>query len=213
MINKLSPLPNFLINRYKNWRSISYLNNSDKFKKLSTFGQNPSSLVISCCDSRVHATSIFQAEEGDFFIHRNIANLVPPFSLNGEHSGTLAAIEFAVIELKVSHIIIMGHTQCGGIKNGYYLHTNKNKSYLFINKWLSILLPSFKKISKSLSHESQIEELEKESIKTSLENLFTFPFIIKRVEDKNLKIHGLLYDLATGGLKHLNPLTGKFENI
>ena len=81
-------------------------------------------MVISCCDSRIHATSIFGADEGEFFIHRNIANLVPVYSPDGENHGTSAAIEYAIKELKVQHLIILGHKDCGGIKNGHYIHSN-----------------------------------------------------------------------------------------
>ena len=79
MINRLAPLPDFLVSRYRIWKSSSFINNEDHFKNLASLGQNPSSMVISCCDSRVHATSIFGADEGEFFIHRNIANLVPKY--------------------------------------------------------------------------------------------------------------------------------------
>ena len=214
MIKKLSPLPNFLVNRYKDWKSSSFLKNSNKFKKLASLGQNPKTMVISCCDSRVHVTSIFGADEGEFFIHRNIANLVPPFSPDGEHHGTSAAIEYATKELKVHHLIILGHTGCGGIKSGYNLHTNNtNPEYVFINKWLSIVLPAFKNISKDVSQKKQIQLLEEESIKNSIKNLFSFPNIKKSVEINILSIHGLIHDIGSGGLKYLNPLTEEFEDI
>ena len=128
-------------------------------------------MVISCCDSRIHATSIFGADEGEFFIHRNIANLIPPYSSDCEDIGTSAAIEYAAKELKIRHLIILGHKDCGGIKTGYQLHVNNfNSKYEFINKWLSILLPAFKNISKDYSKKKQIEQLEEESIKNSINN-------------------------------------------
>ena len=214
MITQIAPLPDFLLSRYKKWKSSSYIKNKDHFKKLTTFGQSPSSMVISCCDSRVHATSIFGAEEGEFFIHRNIANLVPPYSPDGEHHGTSAAIEFAIKELKIKYLIILGHTDCGGIKSGHNIHLNNlNLNYEFINKWLSILLPAFNKISKNVSKKKQIEQLEEESIKISVINLFSFPFIKKAVEDKKLLIHGLIHNIGSGELKFLNPRTEEFENL
>ena len=214
MIKELQPLPDFLVTRYKNWKSSSYLSSEDHFKNLATYGQNPSSMVISCCDSRVHATSIFGADAGEFFIHRNIANLVPKYSPDGENHGTSAAIEYAVKELKIQHLIVLGHKDCGGIKSGYNLHSNKpNQDYEFINKWLSILLPAFNKIAKDVSKAKQIEKLEEESIKNSLINLFTFPYIKKAVEDKKLSIHGLIHDIGSGNLKFLNPVTENFENF
>ena len=95
MSKQLYPLPEFLVSRYKKWKKSSYLDNQNHFKKLASFGQRPSTMVISCCDSRVHATSIFGADAGEFFIHRNIANLVPPYSTDVENYGTSAAIEYA----------------------------------------------------------------------------------------------------------------------
>ncbi len=213
-MKQLSPLPEFLVNRYKKWKSTGYAKNSNKFKKLASLGQNPQTMIISCCDSRVHVTSIFGADEGDFFIHRNIANLVPPFSPDGENHGTSAVIEYATKELKINHIIILGHIDCGGIKSAYNLHFKKTKkNYLFINKWLSILLPAFNNISKNTSKINQIKQLEEESIKNSLTNLFTFPNVKKAVKNKNLTIHGLIHDIGSGRLKYLNPLTNKFEKI
>ena len=214
MIKQLSPLPKFLLTRYKKWKSISYSKNSNKFKKLASLGQNPSSMIISCCDSRVHVTSIFGANEGEFFIHRNIANLIPPFSSDGKDYGTSAAIEYATKELKINHLIILGHTDCGGIKSGHSFHAKKTKkNYVFINKWLNILKPAFNKISKNTSKRNQIKKLEEESIKNSLNNLLTFPNIKKAVKNKNLSIHGLIHDIGSGRLKYLNPLTNKFEKI
>lgn len=214
MINKLTPLPEFLISRYKKWKASSYLNNKTHFKKLASVGQNPSTMVISCCDSRVHVTSIFGADEGEFFIHRNIANLVPPYSPDGEHHGTSAAIEYATKELKIQHLIVLGHSDCGGIKSGHNLHTDKlNPAHEFINKWLSILQPAFKNISKNISEKKQIQQLEEESIKNSINNLFSFPYIKQTVKNKNLSIHGLIHDIESGKLKYLNPVTKKFENL
>ena len=214
MINKLSPPPKFLIERYKKWKSSEYLKNEMKLKKLASSGQNPSTIVISCCDSRIHATSIFGAEEGEFFIHRNIANLVPPYSPDGENHGTSAAIEYAIKELRVHHLIILGHKDCGGIKYGHDIHSNLvNPNYEFINKWLSILLPAFDIIQKNVSEQEQINQLEQESIKVSINNLFSFPFIKKAIDENNLSIHGLIHDIGSGNLKFLNPITKDFEDF
>lgn len=215
MINKLSPLPKFLVNRYREWKETTYIQNISWYKKIASEGQSPKAMVISCCDSRVHVTSIFGAEEGEFFIHRNIANLIPPFSRDGDHHGTSAAIEYAIKELKIPHIIILGHTDCGGIKSGHDLHSNiKNQEYIFINKWLNILLPAFTNISKkTTSKKEQIRLLEQESIMISVNNLFDFPDVKESVENKSLSIHGLIHDIGSGTLKCLNPLTEQFEII
>ena len=214
MINKSSPLPNFLINRYKDWKATTYLKNKNWYKKIAIEEQNPKAMVISCCDSRVHVTSIFGADEGEFFIHRNIANLIPPFSPDGDHHGTSAAIEYATKELKVPHIVVLGHKGCGGIKSGHNLHSHiTNQDYIFINKWLNILLPAFNNISKNIAQNEQIKLLEEESIKISINNLFDFPNIKMSVEKNTLSVHGLIHDIGSGTLKYLNPITEQFEII
>ena len=214
MTNKISLPPKFLVDRYKKWKSNEYSKNEVQLRKLASSGQSPSTMVISCCDSRIHATSIFGADEGEFFIHRNIANLVPIYSPDGENHGTSAAIEYAIKELKVQHLIILGHKDCGGIKNGHHIHSNSaNPKYEFINKWLSILLPAYNKIQKDISEQKQISQLEQESIKVSINNLFSFPFIKKAIEENSLSIHGLIHDIGSRNLKFLNPVTEDFENF
>ena len=214
MTNKISTPPKFLIDRYKKWKSNEYSKNEVQLRKLASSGQSPSTMVISCCDSRIHATSIFGADEGEFFIHRNIANLVPIYSPDGENHGTSAAIEYAIKELKVQHLIILGHKDCGGIKNGHHIHSNSaNPKYEFINKWLSILLPAYNKIQKDISEQKQISQLEQESIKVSINNLFSFPFIKNAIDENSLSIHGLIHDIGSGNLKFLNPVTENFENL
>ena len=207
-------LPDFLIDRYKEWKKDTFEKNTRLYKKSSLEPQKPKAMIISCCDSRVNEISIFNGEIGDFFIHRNIANLVPPFSPDGEHHGTSAAIEYAINELKIRHLIILGHTECGGISTSYKLHSKKeSKNYLFINKWLDILRPAYKKISKNISKEDQLAQLSEESIKNSLQNLFKFPNINQLVKKNELFVHGLIHNISSGGLKYLNPETGKFENV
>ena len=214
MLEKISKPPKFLIDKYRDWKSSDYQKKIETFKKLVKFGQKPKAMIIACCDSRVYPTSIFMAEEGDFFIHRNIANLVPAYSPNHDDYGTLASIEYAIIELRIQHIIILGHTSCGGIKSAHTLFNDiKNLNYLFINKWLNIILPAYKKINKQNSQEEQIENLEQESIKNSLNNLLAFPNILNEVNENRLQVHGLMHDISSGILKYLNPQTGNFEDI
>ena len=110
------PLPNYLVQRFHGWKATSYSENHAWFKRLASEGQHPRAMIISCCDSRVHVTSIFGADTGEFFIHRNIANLVPPYQPDGNQHGTSAAVEYAVTALKVAHVIIMGHSSCGGVQ-------------------------------------------------------------------------------------------------
>ena len=125
MSNFIKPLPSYLLNRYRDWKINGYEKNKNWYKKVSTEGQKPSTMVISCCDSRIHVSSIFRSNLGEFFIHRNIANLIPPYSPDGDYHGTSAALEYAVKILKVSNIIILGHSNCGGIKNGFHMCSQK----------------------------------------------------------------------------------------
>ena len=217
MSKNIKILPSYLINRYKDWKATGYDKNKSWYNKIAKEGQNPIAMVISCCDSRIHVTSMFGAERGEFFIHRNIANLVPPFNPNGDHHGTSAAVEYAVKTLHIEHILILGHSYCGGITNGYALCKNNHssKDLIFVNKWLNILKPAYENISKTdtLTDQEGIKKLEKESIKISLKNLTDFPFI-KNVLDKNeLVLHGLWYDIASGALEMLDPDSMNFVPI
>jgi len=116
-----TPLPSYLVQRYRGWKATKFVENKSWFKHLAESGQHPRAMVISCCDSRVHVTAIFGSDTGEFFIHRNIAALVPPFQPDGDHHGTSAAVEYAVTTLKVAHIIVVGHSSCGGVKGCYQM--------------------------------------------------------------------------------------------
>jgi carbonic anhydrase len=174
-------------------------------------------MVISCCDSRIHATSIFGADTGEFFIHRNIANLVPPYNPDGDHHGTSAAVEYALKTLQVAHIIILGHSHCGGIKSGYKLFCSNQISHesIFVNKWLDILKPAYENISKNINRfdEGNNADLEKESIKFSLNNLTDFPFVKSALNKKELVLHGLWHDIGSGALEALDPISMNFKKI
>jgi carbonic anhydrase len=115
-MHRVKSLPDYLRERYDHWKQSSFPRHSDWFKKLAIEGQHPKAMVVACCDSRVAVTSVFGQRTGELFVHRNIANLVPPYTPDGKHHGTGAALEFAVTALKVEHILVMGHSQCGGVR-------------------------------------------------------------------------------------------------
>ena len=211
----MSDFPKYLVTRYKNWKSNLSVEKRDNLKKLELVGQSPKSMIISCCDSRVHATSMFGAETGEFFIHRNIANLIPPYNPDGDHHGTSAAIEFAICALEVSHIIILGHSSCGGIKNGYHMCKGDqvNKDLLFVNKWLNILKPAYDMLKYVTDDKAMISSLEKESIINSIKNLLEFPFVQQALSSSNISIHGLWNNIGTGELEMLNPKSMLFESL
>ncbi len=200
------PLPSYLVQRYHGWKATTYTENKVWYRRLADEGQRPRAMVISCCDSRVHVTSIFGADEGEIFIHRNIANLVPPFAPDGDHHGTSAAVEYAVTALKVTNIIILGHSNCGGVKGCHDMCTG-NASDLeektsFIGRWLDILRPSYEKLADISDEATRIRALEKEAVLASMENLMTFPFVKDAVANETLSLHGLWTDIGEGSLEY-----------
>ena len=194
-------LPQDLKEKFYEWRNDTFLEKKVHFEKLAKEGQSPKYMIISCVDSRVDPNSMFKTEAGDFFVHRNIANLVPPYDYLTEHSGTIAAIEFGVTALNIKNIVVMGHSGCGGIKNGYLAcKENKFMENSSISNWLQLLKPAYMKISEK-SEKENIGELEKLSIITSLENLSDYPFIKKQLETQSISLYGIWNDIGTGSLE------------
>lgn len=216
MKTNVRPLPGYLAQRYHGWKATTYADNSAWYRRLAEDGQRPRAMVISCCDSRVHVTSIFGADQGEFFIHRNIANLVPPFNPDGDHHGTSAAVEYAVTTLKIAHLIVLGHSQCGGVAGCHAMCQGKapelEEKTSFVGTWLNILRPGFERI-KERAPEDQITALEHESVVISLENLMTFPFVRDAVESGNMTLHGLMNDIGEGALHQYDGMTEKFIAI
>ena len=203
------PLPQYLLQRYQGWKATSYSENRAWYRRLATEGQRPRAMVISCCDSRVHVTSIFGADQGEFFIHRNIANLVPPYEPDGDHHGTSAAVEYAVNHLKVAHLIVLGHSSCGGVQGCIDMCEGRapelEEKTSFIGRWMDILKPKYAMVSEVSDRAKQARELEHLGVVTSLENLMTFPFVASSVESGALTLHGLWTDIGEGGLDWFDP--------
>lgn len=210
------PLPSYLVSRYHGWHATTYQQNKAWYRRLAESGQYPRAMVISCCDSRVHVTSIFGADEGEFFIHRNIAALVPPFNPDGERHGTSAAVEYAVTSLGVAHIVVMGHSSCGGVKGCHDmcsgLAPELEEKTSFVGRWMDILRPGFERVR----HEPKdviLRALERQAVVVSLENLMTFPFVRDRVTDERLTVHGLWSNTGEGGLEQYDAATGGFVPV
>lgn len=210
-------LPSYLVNRYHGWKATSFNENKAWYKRLAMEGQHPRAMVISCCDSRVHVTSIFGAETGEFFIHRNIANLVPPYLPDGDHHGTSAAIEYAVTSLNVAHVIVLGHSNCGGVSGCHAMCTGQapelEQTTSFVGRWMDILRPGFERVKHIEDEPLRISALEREGVVISLENLMTFPFIREAVEADLLTLHGLWNDIASGGVESYDGETSEFIAI
>ncbi len=199
-------LPKSYVQRYHGWKATEFEENRSWYTRLADGGQHPRSMVISCCDSRVHVTSIFGAETGEFFIHRNIANLVPPYTPDGDHHGTSAAIEYAVTALGVAHVMVIGHSDCGGVRGCHDMCSGKapelDQKTSFVGRWMDILRPGYEEVVKDGgSDQEQISALERKSVLVSLGNLMTFPFISERVEANELSLHGLLWNIRDGHME------------
>lgn len=211
------PLPSYLAKRYHGWRATSYDENKYWYRRLADEGQRPRAMLVTCCDSRVHLPNMFGAESGEIFIHRNIANLVPPYNPEGEHFCTSAALEYAVQHLKVAHIIVMGHSRCGGVQgcidmcSGNAPELEERDS--FIGRWLEILRPGFDRLSNGSARDLEGEALEKEGILVSLENLMTFPYIREAVERGELSLHGLWNEIGDGKLYAYDSQHAAFEVV
>ena len=209
-----SALPGYLVHRYQGWKATSYAENQSWYKHLAAHGQHPRAMVISCCDSRVHVTSIFGADQGEFFIHRNVANLVPPYEPDGDHHGTSAAVEYAVTALNVAHVIVVGHSGCGGVKGCHDMCSGQapelDEKTSFVGRWMDILRPGYEKVAKIADENERISALEKQAVRVSLTNLLTFPFLREAVEENRLTLHGLWTDLSDGGLEYLDGATDTF---
>ncbi|MGH1367881.1 MAG: carbonic anhydrase [Maritimibacter sp.] len=207
------PLPSYLVKRYQGWKATSYTQNQAWYRRLAE-GQHPRAMVISCCDSRVHVTSIFGADQGEFFIHRNIANLVPPYQPDGNQHGTSAAIEYAVTALKVAHVIVIGHSSCGGVRGFYDMTMGDAPELLeessFVGRWMDILQPGYDRIKDHKSGHECVSALEREAVVVSLDNLMSFPFVKDAVETEQLTLHGVWHDIGEGGLEYFDSSKNEF---
>lgn len=212
-MHRVRPLPAYLVQRYHGWKATGYKENRAWYRRLAEDGQRPRSMVISCCDSRVNATSIFEADQGEFFIHRNIANLVPRFEPDGNQHGTSAAVEYAVTALKVAHVIVLGHSRCGGVQGCLDMCEGRapalEETSSFVGRWMDILRPGYERI-RDLSEDERSRALEKEAVIVSLANLMTFPFVRQAVDEGELTLHGLWTDIGEGGLEWWDPKTATF---
>ena len=215
-MDQARPLPNYLVQRYHGWRATSYQDNKAWFRRLAESGQHPRAMVISCCDSRVHVTAIFGADEGEFFIHRNVANLVPPYNPDGEYHGTSAAVEYAVTSLGVAHIVVLGHSNCGGVRGCHDMCSGHAPQLLektsFVGRWMDILRPGYQRVA-HLPQDQILMALEKQAILVSLENLISFPFVRDAVEDESLTLHGLWNNTGEGMLEQYDAVRGGFVVI
>ncbi|MDS4019339.1 MAG: carbonic anhydrase [Candidatus Competibacter sp.] len=194
----------------------SFEPNRELFNRLAMQGQTPRTLLIGCSDSRVDPAILTDSAPGDLFVIRNVANLVPPHETTGRYHGTSAALEFAVCNLKVSNIIILGHSRCGGIRALLEGYGENDEGEGFIAPWVKIAASARDEVLRrwpDASNEFKQRACERAGIRASLNNLMTFPFIRQRVEQGQLKLYGWYYDLENGELMQYDPEKDRFYDL
>ena len=212
-VNKTVSFPSRLLDGYRTFLGERLPKEQSRFEELARTGQNPEIMMVGCCDSRVSPEVIFDTRPGEVFVVRNVANLVPPFSPDGELHGTSAALEYAVQALKVKHIVVMGHARCGGIRAYADEDQGPLSSGDFIGKWIKLLKPAAERTGGRGLNETltvYIERLALAGVEASLDNLRTFPCVQILEAKGRLQLHGAYFDVATGVLMVRNPVTGQF---
>ena len=194
--------PQHLLDGHANFMSGRYAREKERIRDLAETGQKPTTLIIACCDSRAAPEMIFDAGPGELFVLRNVANLVPLYQPDGGQHGTSAAIEFAIKGLSISNIVVMGHGRCGGIKAALDPHMKPLDSGDFIGKWMSMLgdLPGQLGQNTSMTEAERQTAMERISIRNSIRNLRTFPYVKSLEDDGQLAVHGAWFDISTGEL-------------
>ncbi|MCA0432868.1 MAG: carbonic anhydrase [Proteobacteria bacterium] len=196
------PLPDRLLQGYSNFRSGRYAEETERYRKLGEGVQKPTVMIIACCDSRAAPETIFDAGPGEIFVMRNVANLVPPYAPDGRHHATSAAIEFAVLSLKVQHVVVMGHGRCGGIRAAIE-GSEPLSAGDFIGKWMSDVRDVVEAVrhDHEHTHSSKFEQaVERASVEHSLANLRTFPWLRMRENKGEVGLHGAWFDISLGEL-------------
>lgn len=209
-----------LLQGYQQFRSqyFSEKKENSLYEKLVHEGQSPKIMIIACSDSRVDPSIILGSLPGELFVVRNVANLVPPYDNDPKHHGTSAALEFAVQTLGVNHIIVLGHSHCGGIRallaTPAAAHGQQHHS--FISSWMNIAHVAKAKVLAECPHASidlQEQTCEEYSLRISLKNLLTFPWIHEKVSARVLALHAWRFDLSSGMIQKLNSNTQTFEDL
>lgn len=196
-----------LIEGYRRYRERRWPELQALHKRLAERGQSPRTLVIACADSRVDPATIFDVGPGELFVVRNVANLAPPFEQGAGYHGVSAAIEFAVMQLEVETILVLGHAQCGGVAAAL-ADRPRDPQRSFLDAWISLLDPAKARIAGQAGHAATA--LEYESIRVTLENLATFPFVADAIRNRGLRLAGARYGVADGGLEVLDHATAAF---
>ena len=209
----MTDFPEALLDGYRSFKGDRYARELARYRALAEQGQKPEVMVIACSDSRSAPETIFNTAPGDIFVVRNVANLVPPHEADGAYDGTSAALEFAVQSLKVRHIVVLGHGRCGGIRAALHPSAEPLSPGDFIGKWMKLLGPAASEIAACgpMTDAERQTALEHASIRHSIANLRTFPWVSILEERGGLSLHGAWFNIANGDLWTMDPVTGDFS--
>ena len=205
-----------LIEGYHRFRQKDWERERERWSELAE-GQNPQVMILSCADSRVDPAQIFDGRPGEMFVARNIAALAPPYETSRGFHGVSAALEFAVTQLKVGEILVMGHGLCGGCAaalTGQFDDTGPGEGH-FIADWVRMLNDARDKVRSrhsELNREAFLD-MEREAVKVSLANLRTFPWIVEREQAGELKLHGAHFSISEGRLYILDEAEESFRPV
>ncbi len=208
------PFPPRLLEGYRTFTAQRLPTEQSRYRELSERGQAPEVMVIGCCDSRVSPEVIFDVGPGELFVVRNVANLVPVYQPDENAHGVSAALEYAVQVLKVKHIVVLGHAQCGGIR-AFIDKIEPLTPGDFIGKWMAMFIKPGEKVEQRDRETMQdfTIRIEKAAVFRSLENLMTFPFIRTLVEQDRLHLHGAYFGVAEGSLFVLDQEAKEFYGV
>jgi carbonic anhydrase len=198
---------------FKKFRNGSFQDSQTTYESLVDLGQKPKVALIACSDSRVDPAMVLQADPGDLFIIRNVANLVPPHEHDGQYHGTSAALEFAVGHLGVEHLIVFGHAHCGGIRS---MFQEADEDTPFVSSWMNLVRSAYLRVQGTMPDATEDEKAlvcEQSAVLVSLENLMTFPTIRDRVSNGQLRLHGWFIDIRSCTLRIFDPALQRFETF
>ena len=203
-----------LIDGYRRFRDHSWTAQRERWAELAE-GQSPKTMVIACSDSRVDPSQIFDARPGGIFVVRNVANLVPPYEPDQAHHGVSAALEFAVTQLQIEDLVVMGHGFCGGCAaalTGQFANAGEGAGQ-FISRWVGMLDEARERVLRKFPDmpPEAFRIMEHEGVRISLRNLMNFPWVRERVEDGRLRLHGAYFAIADGILHVLDTESGQFK--
>jgi carbonic anhydrase len=196
-----------LLGGYRRFRDTGWSTQHERWAELRD-GQSPKVMVIACSDSRVDPAQIFDTSPGETFVVRNVANLVPPFEADGGRHGVSAALEFAVTQLEVPEIVVLGHGQCGGVKAALsraFEGAAPGRGG-FIAHWIDLLDEGRARVlAEHGDGPEAVRALELETVRVSIANLRTFPFVAEREASGLLTIQGAYFAIADGILHVMRP--------